>query len=129
MSGDLECELKAAGRYTCKDAPRSSVCCANGCSATSPYDVNISTGLPLWLRIFAATAAGLAMVLVFAFCLYRDHRTLRAYTLLKHEEAGGRRQQLQEELHEVHPTEPQNDGGEASHVPDAQSRPSLRRAA
>ncbi|KAG5477707.1 hypothetical protein LSCM1_05003 [Leishmania martiniquensis] len=129
MSADLECGSKAFGRYTCKGAPRPSVCCANGCCAASPYGVHMPTGLPLWLRIFVAAFAGLAMGALFAFCLYRDHRALRAYTLLKEEEAKERRQRRDEELHRLHPTGPQNVEDEASHMPDAQSHPSLRRAA
>ncbi|CBZ27382.1 conserved hypothetical protein [Leishmania mexicana MHOM/GT/2001/U1103] len=129
MPTDLECGSEALGRYTCKDAPRPSVCCTNGCCSTSPYDLDMYTGLPLWLRIVVAIFAGLAMVLIFAFCVYRDRRAMRAYTLLKQEEAEERRQQLRsEELHEVHPIGPQNSGGETLHIPDTQGRPSLRPA-
>ncbi|CAJ1008872.1 hypothetical protein Q4I28_004185 [Leishmania naiffi] len=130
MSTDLECGSERLGRYTCKDAPRPSVCCANGCCATSPYEVDIYTGLPLWLRIAVAILAGLVMVLLFVFCLYRDRRALRAYRLLDNEMVEERRQQLQqEELQVLHPTEPRHGENEASRMPDAQSYPSLRRAA
>ncbi|GET88894.1 hypothetical protein, conserved [Leishmania tarentolae] len=130
MSSDLECGSAALGRYTCKDAPRPSVCCTNGCCATTPYEVDMYTGLPLWLRVVVATFAGGAMVLLFSFCLYRDRRAVRAYTRLQQEEAEERQQQPRsEELHEVHHTGPQNSGGQALLAPDSQGCPSVCRAA
>ncbi|KAG5492956.1 hypothetical protein JKF63_01536 [Porcisia hertigi] len=106
MLHDLECGSEKWGRYTCKDAPRPSVCCANGCCATSPYEVDLSTGLPLWGCVLVSISAASAMLLIFAACIYRDSRALNAYNLLKEtQEEERRRQQLRSEgLHQPHPT-------------------------
>ncbi|KAK7195739.1 hypothetical protein NESM_000504300 [Novymonas esmeraldas] len=111
---ELECGSAAIGRYTCRSAPRPSVCCTNGCCATSPSEADMYTGLPLWLRILVAVVAGAVMLLLSAFCLYRDRRAWRAYKLLQREQAEEQQQRQQEhppletELHDVHPALPQS---------------------
>lgn len=114
MADLLECGSAATGRYTCRDAPRPSVCCPNGCCATTPYVLDAYSGLPLWLRIVIAVLAGGVMVLLFSFCLYRDRRAMRAYR----QQRDRARAEGGEELQRVPPAATAR-GGDVETVPSA----------
>ncbi|KAL7703103.1 hypothetical protein NQL31_000687 [Lotmaria passim] len=79
MSAELECGSEAVGRYTCKFAPKPSVCCANGCCAIDPAGSKTHKPMQLWVRALITFSVAVGMVLIFLLLQCRDRRGARAY--------------------------------------------------
>ncbi|KPI83535.1 hypothetical protein ABL78_7434 [Leptomonas seymouri] len=115
MSAELECGSETVGRYTCRYAPRPSVCCANGCCAIHPSSGAARKPMEIWVRVVIALSVAVGMVLVFLLLKYRDQRGLRAYQrLCEH-----RRAQAAEELQRLRRQQQQHTSQEMGAVPRA----------
>ncbi|KPA79066.1 hypothetical protein ABB37_05596 [Leptomonas pyrrhocoris] len=128
MSTELECGSDTVGRYTCRYAPRPSVCCANGCCAMDPAGSGERKPMQLWVRIVIAFSVAVGMVLLFLLLKYRDRRSSRAYKrLLKHRraQAAAEEQQLQGQQQPPQQTSPDADA--EVHAPDAEHVPTESR--